>query len=184
MSGKVEGEPPRKKRRSKWDIHPEDLPTAGNHETTPPQAPTSAAAAVAAKLNAKLASEGKLKPASAVYMPASSSVSLSSPSPLAPPIFPSSAPGRTYSSATPMIGTLTGPTSSTIEINDLDVREQLTKPATLTDINKTTGVMVTVRGKQITSEERAQEGNTEAPLHLHIQGPNKDKVDDLSSKQE
>jgi hypothetical protein len=68
MSGKVEGEPPRKKRRSKWDIHPEDLPTAGNHETTPPQAPTSAAAAVAAKLNAKLASEGKLKPASAVYM--------------------------------------------------------------------------------------------------------------------
>lgn len=80
-SGKVEGEPPRKKRRSKWDIHPEDLPTppvaAGNHETTPPQPPTSAAAAVAAKLNAKLASEGKLKPASAVYMVSCGSVSVS-----------------------------------------------------------------------------------------------------------
>jgi hypothetical protein len=174
MSSKVEGEPPRKKRRSKWDIHPEDLHATGNQETTPPQAPTSAAAAMAAKLNAKLASEGKLKPSSAVYMPVSSSVSLSSPSPLAPHIFPSSTPGHTHS---PIIGTLTGPTSSTIEINDLDVREQLTKPATLTDINKTTGVMVTVRGKQITSEERAQEGNTEAALHLHIQGPNKDKVD-------
>ena len=64
----MEGEPPRKKRRSKWDIHPEDLHTMGNQETTPPQAPTSAAAAMAAKLNAKLASEGKLKPSSAVYM--------------------------------------------------------------------------------------------------------------------
>ena len=64
----MEGEPPRKKRRSKWDIHPEDLHATGNQETTPPQAPTSAAAAMAAKLNAKLASEGKLKPSSAVYM--------------------------------------------------------------------------------------------------------------------
>lgn len=64
-----EGEPPRKKRRSKWDIQPEDLTTAhSNHDSTPPQAPTSAAAAAAAKLNAKLASEGKIKPASTVYM--------------------------------------------------------------------------------------------------------------------
>lgn len=69
-SSSQEGEPPRKKRRSKWDIQPKDLETTANsnHETTPPQAPTSAAAAAAARLNAKLASEGKLKPASTVYM--------------------------------------------------------------------------------------------------------------------
>lgn len=69
-----EGEPPRKKRRSKWDIQPEDLTTANTNHNSTPQAPTSAAAAAAAKLNAKLASEGKLKPASTVYM-----VSLSQP---------------------------------------------------------------------------------------------------------
>ena len=65
-----EGEPPRKKRRSKWDIQPPEATPAvnSNHEATPTQAPTSAAAAAAAKLNAKLASEGKLKPANAIYM--------------------------------------------------------------------------------------------------------------------
>ena len=65
--------PPRKKRRSKWDIQPDDLSStpaapANWEETTPTQGPTSTVAAIAAKLNAKLASEGKLKPASAVYM--------------------------------------------------------------------------------------------------------------------
>jgi hypothetical protein len=68
------------------------------------------------------------------------------------------------------------PASSTIDINDLDVREQLIKPATLADINKTTGVMVAVRGKHLTQEEKSQ-SSSDTPLHIHIQGPTKEKVD-------
>lgn len=66
--------PPAKKRRSKWDVQPDEgtQTTTSSNDTTAPtgtqEAPTSAAAAAAAKLNAKLASEGKLKPASLVYM--------------------------------------------------------------------------------------------------------------------
>lgn len=35
-------------------------------------------------------------------------------------------------------------------------REQLTRPASLTDINKTTGVVVAVRGKLLSLEEKRQ----------------------------
>jgi hypothetical protein len=49
-------EPPRKKRRSKWGIKPEDV---GAESTAIPQGPKGAEAA-AAKINAMLAAQGKL----------------------------------------------------------------------------------------------------------------------------
>lgn len=50
-------EPPRKKRRSKWGIKPDDVEDAAPSST--PQGPKGAEAA-AAKINAMLAAQGKL----------------------------------------------------------------------------------------------------------------------------
>ena len=57
----TEGEPPRKKRRSKWDIAaPDATPTSQSAPPTTSTTPSGAAMAAAAKLNAMLAAQGKL----------------------------------------------------------------------------------------------------------------------------
>ena len=59
-SNKFYSEPPKKKRRSKWGIKPEDMVATSPNEPTPtPQGPKAAEAA-AAKINAMLAAQGKL----------------------------------------------------------------------------------------------------------------------------
>jgi hypothetical protein len=65
-----------------------------------------------------------------------------------------------------------GGTPAEIEINDCDARSTLTKGPTLNEINKTTGTLVTVRGRYMTPLEKANKSPSDKPLHLYIQGPN------------
>ena len=53
-------EPPSKKRRSKWGLKPEDVKNDSSSPPPQPQGPKGAEAA-AAKINAMLAAQGKLK---------------------------------------------------------------------------------------------------------------------------
>ncbi|RZF32074.1 hypothetical protein LSTR_LSTR012101 [Laodelphax striatellus] len=78
----------------------------------------------------------------------------------------------------------TGDTFSTeFEINDVPVtaRNLLAKTITQEQISKFSGASVSTRGRHVTPEEKCNL-KTERPLHLFIQGPNKQSLDCIRNR--
>eukprot|EP00117_Sycon_ciliatum_P033586 scpid68868/ scgid25819/ UPF0469 protein KIAA0907 homolog len=64
-----------------------------------------------------------------------------------------------------------------VEINDYPNRAVLTKTVILLDIKRQTGAFVSPRGRYMTKEEKGQAANDEKPQYLFIQSDEQSKVD-------
>jgi len=72
-----------------------------------------------------------------------------------------------------------GMVTDEIEINDLkpELRVYLTKGPTLSELNRTSGAFVSVRGRYLDVVEKARIPREARPLYLHVQGSTIVKVD-------
>ncbi|XP_065912144.1 KH homology domain-containing protein 4-like isoform X2 [Dysidea avara] len=145
----------RGRKRSKWDQTPSEVVK-----------PSEAAAEAAARLNAKLAAEGKLV--------------LSNPPQLPPTSATSSSVLASTAAAAAATGTSKEQTcgffSAEVEINNCIARSELIKTTTLTEINRATGAFVSVRGKYLTSEEQSDSNEKERSQYLHVQSTTQERV--------
>lgn len=124
--------------------------------------PSVAAAEVAAKLNAKLAAEGKLIQSTPPQLPPTSATS--------------SSVLASVSGATKGQQQVCGFFTAEVDINNSLARSELIKTTTLTEINRATGAFVSVRGKYMTMEEQKDGNQTERLQYLHVQSTTQERV--------
>eukprot|EP00731_Ephydatia_muelleri_P015685 Em0009g109a len=160
----------RKRKRSKWDQLTPDSPPHGSlplpTPSTPPATPSEAAAAAAARLNAMLAAQGKLSKSTTATSTVGATTASSTLS-----------VGQTTASDSAVTAAAAFPHFTEVDINDLalDTRMSLTKGATLSEINKSTGAYVSVRGRFMTPEEKGK-NTIERALHLIVQASSQTSV--------
>ncbi|KAL5481295.1 hypothetical protein EMCRGX_G021428 [Ephydatia muelleri] len=166
----IENEQTRKRKRSKWDQLTPDSPPHGSlplpTPSTPPATPSEAAAAAAARLNAMLAAQGKLSKSTTATSTVGATTASSTLS-----------VGQTTASDSAVTAAAAFPHFTEVDINDLalDTRMSLTKGATLSEINKSTGAYVSVRGRFMTPEEKGK-NTIERALHLIVQASSQTSV--------